>query len=291
MRRFVAVPALAFSAVVLVGAPAMAQEPGASTAQVTVLDHGVEPRQELRYTFVEGSTEVLETVIDNAVSISLNGVETESLDLSMSLITTTTVTEVFDDGSARVDYVITDWDVSNTGTLSADPDELEAVLSVVEGLGGYWVLDTRGAVLDVGLDLPADVPAELLAQADQAVFDVQALPEEAVGVGAIWETSSRTATAGIELGMQQVTEVTSIDGDVIGLRQEFASAMDPDAGTFALMQVDLTGGAVSELRLDRVSQPAEMETIVTTTMAFDDGQGTTEIVTDTTTSVIATLIE
>lgn len=291
MRRSLATHLLSLAAVALVGAPAVAQQTDISTAEVNVLDPGAEPRQALRYEFVEGSTEVLESVIDNAIVVRINGAPTESLELSMTMTTTTTVTEVFDDGSARVDYVITDWDFGDMGGMTPDPAELDAALGIVEGLGGYWILDTRGAVLDFGLDLPAGIPAELSSQVDGAIIEVEALPEEPVGVGAIWETFTRTASGGVDMGMIQTTEITSIEGDVIGLRQAFVSDSDSAGSGLLPMEIELTGSGVSELRLDRVSQPAELETMVTSSLSFEDGSGTTDIVTDTTTNVVATLVE
>jgi hypothetical protein len=223
-----------------------------------------------------------------------------TIDMPMSMTTTTTVTDVYDDGSARIEYVISDWDMSDLGGLVPDTAELDAAMEMIDGFGGWMVIDTRGAVLEFDLDLPEDIPAELTAQSEQVATEVAVLPEEPVGVGARWESAMSVAGAGMDMDMTSISEIVSMEDDLIVLDHTFGSGMSPDLGGLmglgdllgdSFMEAEVTGSGTSELRLDRVSQPAQQEILMTMTMGIDDGERMTEVAIDMVIDVIARLAD
>lgn len=301
MRCSLALPAIMLLGLALVAAgPVSAQEPAPGGPEVRMLDQGAEPRQLLRYRFAEGSSDTLEVDIVMAMSAAMDGVDMMTMELPMSMSTTNTVTEVYEDGSARVEFTIGEWDLSGMTALTGPSPELDEAMAMLEGMGGWMVIDDRGTVREFGMDLPADLPSDLQSQTQQFTSDIEVLPEDPVGVGARWESVMASAVPGLDMEMVATTEVASMDDDVVVLEQSFTSGMAPDLGEMlglgldmgeSFMEMEISGSGMSEIRLDRVSQPSEMEVTIGMTMGIDDGERVTGLDYDIVMNVDASLVD
>ena len=279
MRRYwTAVSALFLLSSLATTAPAVAQVPGLSIGgEVTVVDPGAEPRQSLRYVYVEGKTETMEVDIAMSMDMNLSGTEMMQMDLPMSMAMTSTITDVSDDGVARAEFELTDFSfgaigmaldgeqVADAGDLAAD--EMNAQAEAMIGVTGWMEVDDRGRVLDLGLDLPADLPPEVAQQSQQAVIQTRPLPEEPVGVGAVWESAMAIDQSGLGMDVNIISEIVELDDS--GFRTDETFSMDLEAASEAFdlipgleLSIDeftVEGGGSSDIRLDRISQAAEME--------------------------------
>ena len=114
---------------------------------VVVVDLGAEPRQELRYRFDEGQTGTLGMEMTIDLVNTMDG--TQLLDTTMLMLAEadTTVTEVYEDGSVRVEQVFTKYEFADTGDPAADA-ELAAASEQVVGLAMWSIIDDRGTLID-----------------------------------------------------------------------------------------------------------------------------------------------
>lgn len=301
MRRLMAAPVVSLVALALASAgPAAAQEPVVGQAEVRMLDQGAEPRQLLRYAFVEGSTDVVDIDIDMSMGMAVDGVEMMTFDLPMGMRTTTTVTDVYEDGSARVEFAISDWDLSGMTELLGEAAGM-ADMAMLEGLGGWMVVDPRGAVLEQGFDVPEGASIQMAPQPGQMTSQIAPLPEEPVGIGARWESVISSAVPGFDMEMSATSEIVSMDGDVVVLEQAFASDMAPDLSALMGMDMDMgdsfmdiavSGGGTAELQLDRVSQLGDQQIVMSMDMGMDMGiegaEGMTRLTYDIVMDVVST---
>jgi hypothetical protein len=243
-------------------APAVAQMLGPSGIPV-IIDHGQEPRQLLRYQWSEGQTETARMTMGVEMAMSMNGMSMMDLEMPMEMEMDYTVVEVMPDGTARFDLVWTAFDFGELG-LSFDAeamgeeavdmnevndavaDELSGVTRDFVGITGWQVVDTRGAVLDFGIDMPEAFPAEMRQQFDSVSNSVQMLPDEPVGQGARWTAAASLDASGMPMEMESVYEIVALDEDGVTIEITF----EPDGDFAAAMRRDFLGEMPPEVDLE-----------------------------------------
>ena len=249
------------------GTPASAQLAGMTTLEPEVIDPGQQPRQELRYRFTEGQTSTMGMDMAMVMSNVMDGSPLVDIQMQISSRIETTVTEVYEDGSARFELVFTRYDVEGLGDELAQ-GELDAVTDGLEGVSMWQVVDTRGNTLDFGLDPGVALPPELEAQILDTTVAAQPLPEEPVGVGARWVAAGTMDAEGMPMQMTVETELLELDEDGAVMAMVIdADAADPSAMMSAMPAgVELTvagmtmsGGGQAEVAFDDLVPHSEAE--------------------------------
>lgn len=246
LRTLSTICATAFSALLL-AVPAMAQD---STSGVEVTDPGAEPRTELRYDWSAGLTGTTITTADTGITTMINGVTDSEEQTSLEMTVSRTVTEVDDDGNARVEFSVQA--PERGGPAEQIPaaemlpgDAVDVLLAELAGLSdysGWMLLDPRGVLLDYGVEGIGEATAQFLVATRGLAGEVMVLPEEPVGVGATWETYTEIYEASLTFESEAVTTLLAVDGETISLQQEKSVLQEPDLGV--LEQLAVTAGAI-----------------------------------------------
>lgn len=245
-RRPLGAAALAISSL-LMAVPAAALDPDSG---VDVTDPGADPRSELRYDWSAGLTGTTLTEADASITSMVEGVTTSDEQTTLQMTVTRTVTEVDDDGNARVEFSVQAperegprVEIPAAEMLPGDAaDMLWAELAGLSEYSGWMLLDPRGVLLDYGVDGISEAAATFLAQTRGLAGQVTVLPEEPVGVGATWETYTEIYDATLTFESEGVTTLVATDGSVLTLQEETSVLQEPDLG--ALEQVATTAGAI-----------------------------------------------
>ena len=189
MHRTLAASATLALSSLLLAAPALAQ----SDSGVEVTDPGDEPRTELRYAWSEGLTSTVVLVEEGTLTTTVNEVPVSEDAVGATTTITRTVTEVGEDGSARIEFSVAGDEPGGLGLPAADMfseeaiDDLQTELADLSSYSGWMEVDARGVLLDFSVDgLDQDL-AELLISTRGLGAELPVLPEEAVGVGATCE--------------------------------------------------------------------------------------------------------
>lgn len=225
---------------VYAGIPAGSDVIGGPTVDVVVLDPGAEPRRELRLDPQVGSVTQVTTVVEQGLTVEVNGAVQSIPPMAMEMDLTYTVDTVADEAIA---YVVRYDDARvGEGTDRAVAAEIEAVLASVVGAETRVVIDRRGTVLDNDIDqvLPAFASEELGGQATLSV----PLPEEAVGVGARWEARSSVSSSGMQFNVNAVYEITELDDDRVVTDVALRLTMPSGLQTIAGQSVRVDGGEI-----------------------------------------------
>lgn len=245
-RRTLGASALTLSSLLL-AVPAAALD---SDSGVEVTDPGDEPRSELRYDWSAGLTGTTITDANASITTTLNGEPTADEQTTFQMTVTRTVTDIDDEGNARVEFSVQA--PERTGPVVEIPaaamlpgeaaDVLLAELADLSEYSGWMVLDTRGVLLDYGVDGISEATAEFLVQTRGLAGAVMVLPEDPVGVGATWETYTEVYDASLTFESEAVTSLVAIDGERLTLEVEKSVLQEPDLGR--LEQVATTAGAI-----------------------------------------------
>lgn len=249
---------------IVVAAPASAQLAGLETLETELIDPGAEPRQELRYRFEEGQRGTMGMEVGIAVSNLMDGAPVMDMEMLMSAEVDTLVSEVYEDGSARIEMVYTGYELDLGEQLAQA--EVDFVSDMFVGLEMWQIIDPLGAVLEVGLaddDLPPELQQELL----DTTTATQPLPVEPVGLGARWVAQGSMDAEGIPMQLTVTSEVLELDDDgvVLGLTiaadAEFASSMFdelPDADV-SVGRFFMDGGGEVSVDLDSIVPESDAE--------------------------------
>ena len=188
-------------------------------ASITLEEPGAEPRQALRLQLEEGDTSEALMTMAMSTTMEADGEPLPGGDIPPIQITIRSeVTEVDDEAdtiTTRFSYA--DADIVDDGTV--DPQTAEAMrqgLSVLDQLSGTTTINSRGEPLSSELDVPDDVDPtsrQLLEQVSQQVETLTVpLPEEEVGVGAVWRAETTSDLGGIETVLGVTYELKELDG-------------------------------------------------------------------------------
>ena len=289
-RRPLGAAALALSSV-LIAVPAVAQE---TNVNVEVRDPGDEPRAELRYAWTEGLTGT--TVLESETTITtLQGGRPISEEQALLTRTVTrTVTEVDDNGVARVEFSVEaperpGQDIPAEEAMQDLPGEgVETLQSAVASLSSYsgWMeLDPRGVLLDYGVEGIGDATAALLVETRGLGGEVTVLPEEPVGIGAEWETYTEVYEDRMDFESESITRLVASDGNTLSLERESSLLQQPNLGLERLavsagaiyMTQELEGTAALELALDGLVETGNGEAVLSVITGTSAGGYGTEL--------------
>jgi hypothetical protein len=192
--------------------------PVGSPPIVKVLDPGAEPRSDLSYALVKGSSQKMVMAMDMAVGVKTRGQTLPATNMPrMTMTFDTTVTDKNGGGEFKIDSRLTATAVDPSGGQQEQMAKaLRPQIEAMKGLGmAYWV-NPKGHVHDVKLDVPASVPAAAqqimngMSQSFESM--VTPLPPDPVGVGGRWQVVSRINTGGADILQSAVYTLKSRSG-------------------------------------------------------------------------------
>jgi len=172
--------------------------------EITLIEPGAEPRQELRITPRIGLVQTLVMRMQLTMSMKMGAQEFPTPAMPAMLVTMEMkVGEVSPEGDISYGLRVTD------ATVDAGPDgegiqaELAEALEPVKKLTGGGVVSSRGITKSVKLAFPADMPSAT-AQAMSGLTDQigqigSPFPAEAVGIGAKWRVKSKLKSQGMSI--------------------------------------------------------------------------------------------
>jgi hypothetical protein len=148
--------------------------------------------------------------------------------------------DVTPDGNLHITFSYPSFEVlRRKGTSARERRTIERQLAGLNGLSGEMTMTTQGTVVDSKLDIPPDLDRSLAQTLDQLENQLgivtASLPQEEVGVGARWRSTSELSLNGIDV--RQVGEFrlekrndTTLELDVRGTQTARRQAVDATGG-------------------------------------------------------------
>ena len=258
-------------------APKMEAYPaiGAPVA-VKLIDAGAQPRKALRYsvpaTFKSGIDMTM------TMNMTVNAMGT-SIPLNMGVKTTGNVA-VTGVTNGDTTYTMAFTDVSMDAGADANPimaTAFQAVQSAILALKGTATISAVGVVKSAKMDASGAGQAQQMMGELTSMLEnlATAFPDEAVGVGAKWETRQSLLSAGQYSFMKKITEIVSIDGSVVKLKftsEQVIPAQTMTNPAFPMeMQLDASkgsGSGTADVRLDSLIPKGESTSTSTMSMSM-----------------------
>jgi hypothetical protein len=180
-----------------------------------VVSAGAEPRQRLRYHAAKGTKRDLELAIDIAASAGDMGGQMPTIVLTLSLAVEDTLAHGVKLRSTVVDAVARDRDDSRV-----DPKALTGMLDLMKGVVLTTTMAPSGRLVGTTIELgQKELSGRAKAQLATLTtsFDqlMMTLPEQPVGVGALWRNSRPFEQNGMKLVAVNSVHLTAITGDTI----------------------------------------------------------------------------
>jgi hypothetical protein len=235
MERDRAVRLLAVPALLLLSVPPLrADQPAPDGApQVKLLAPGQAPLRTLRYSAKEGQKGVMTMVLNMSMEMSLG---TQALPAQtipeMRYALAYQVTKVEPQGDIRYGFELQDPQVvAGPGVAPMVLEAMKGSLEKMRGLKGHAVITSRGVVREAEMVVPEGADPQFRQLVDgmrQSFRQLSApFPEEAVGLGAKWETSLRITQNGITLDQVAISELASLQGDAGRLALTLTQKAEP----------------------------------------------------------------
>lgn len=235
-------------------------------SQVELISPGAEPRQELRFKPAVNAKQAMtiKTNMDMKSSISGKSMPTYKIPQSVMKVESV-VTQVEPNGDIHYKFSYTDADVVSDPAVP--PELFKAMQSSVKqmvGMNGSFMTDNRGQIKSGKFNLPEGTTNPITKQLFDQVsnsFDQfsSPLPQEAVGKGAKWRTSSRLSLSGINLTQNVIYELVDLKDNVatlnVSLEQQANSQQlnlpgMPSGANLALKSLSSKGQGQVLMRLD-----------------------------------------
>jgi len=251
-----------------------------SPSIVKLLDAGAQPRKQLRYAVPATFKRGIDMTMNMAAQVNAAGMAMP-MGLGLKMNGDVAVSGVAPNGD--ITYALTFTSATSDGSADANPAmaaAMEAVKGAITSIKGSGTISSRGVVKSSKLE------AGDIAQAQQMMgeFTTQieeltvALPEEAVGVGAKWETRTANKAAGQTSFQKKTYEVVAIDGSVVKLKYTLEQTFPQQTITNPMMpgevQMDASKGSgtgTGEIRLDSLIPTGESTSTSTISMSINMG--------------------
>ena len=214
--RFAAVPVLA----VLAAPSGAADKPADDGPKVRLLAPGRPPLRALRYKAAPGLTGEMAFRMELSMEMSMGGGQALPATLMplISYVMVYRVTSVDPAGDIRYEFSFKDGKAEpRPGTLPAVVDVMRDYMEKMSRMKGHVVQTSRGVVREADFVLPEDLDPQIRQFFEGMRQSLRQLsspfPEEAVGLGAKWETTLRATQNGVTLDQATMNELTSLDGE------------------------------------------------------------------------------
>jgi len=138
--------------------------------------------------------------------------------------------------------------MQDTNTTPEIAQAMQPVLAGIKGITSTTVMSNRGVTTKTDLKTPATSSAQAKQYLDQVKGATAAssaeLPEEAVGVGAKWESKQQTKVQAAAVEQTASYELTALDGDKLTTK---FTATEAGAKSASGINANVTGTATVDL--------------------------------------------
>lgn len=196
-----------------------------SPVRVVLLEAGEGAKQELRLRPEVGTTQTLDVAVKMNVETFFGGMSMPSIpDMTTQLTIESVVTDVQENGDIEAMFVYTDMSVLPSETIDIPPEIIEAMnaeLATLIGTKGTLLLDDRGRTQAINIELAEDVSPMFENTLNQLMASLEniasPLPEEAVGVGAMWQIEQEMDINGLALEQTAIYTLEDRTNDTVVL--------------------------------------------------------------------------
>lgn len=200
----------------------------AGAPEVTVLDAGADPQQELLLDVTEGQVET--TRMKMTIGSSLPG--SGSFEIPLSLTFVTTVDEVSDD-AITLSYSYEDISAKLPPGAGSAQGQMDDTFDALEGITGTAEVTPSGAVVSTEFDVPDDAPPTVSSMLDQLEGQTAQIavpfPSEPVGEGASWQVTSHLDLSQASTDQTSTYTLDSLDGEDYSISVEVDQDLDGGA--------------------------------------------------------------
>lgn len=215
--------------------------------QVKLLSAGVEPRQELRFKPPVNVRQTAIMTMNMDMAMSMAGQPMPTVKLPATVITmNAVVTQVDPNGDIHFKCSYSNADV--VGNSTVPPKVLEAMRSQfkkIAGMSGSFIVDNRGQNKGGNFVFLQEIDAQLKQQISDSLNQISSpLPEEAIGIGARWQTTSLANFRGMKATQTATYELVNLQDGVVTLNVSVQQQAQPQT----LKQPGLPSGATLTLR-------------------------------------------
>jgi hypothetical protein len=237
------------------------------TAQVELLNPGVEPRQQLRLKPAIDLKETTVMTLKMDMEISASGRSSPAKSPVSVMTFETKVTKIDPNGDIHYEAAYTNVDITDdTGnTPPAVRDAMRSTLKSMVGMKGSFIMDNRGFNKGGNFILPEGADnnlKQMVRQMSKSLEQVASpLPAEAVGKGAKWRVSSSSNFSGLNVNDISTYELASWQDGVASVNvsieqqanpQNITSPQLPPGTTLTLKSLASQGRGATTMRLDRL---------------------------------------
>jgi len=192
----------------------------ASSPQITLLNPGNEPKQELRFTPKVASKTISKMTMNTATTTLVDGQTMPQVNIpTITMNMEVEVTNVAENGDINTNFNYTDAEVvANENTTPEILSIMETQMNQLVGLSGSFLLDNRGNTKDVDIKYPENMDTntqQMLASMVDSLTQLSApFPTEAVGKGAKWQVINSFSTNGININQIATYELVDIQDKI-----------------------------------------------------------------------------
>lgn len=194
------------------------------TTQVKLLQAGAEPRKVLRLAPKVGDTQTMALTMKMGMEMKMAEMEMPAMKIPpMHMDMNVKIKEVSDAGD--ITYELSMGDAKMDDDPDASPEiakAMEAAMAGLKDMSGTVKLSNRGIALDLDWKTPNGANAQVQQTIDQMKDSMShltaPLPEDAVGVGAKWESTGTVKSQGMSLKQTATYELLSLEGDRVTIK-------------------------------------------------------------------------
>ena len=244
MKHFALATLVAFSLLFGSSVTAAPDVPAGSPV-VKLVDAGKGAKKQLRFTAKKGLTRtmIMTMKMGMAMSMGANSMPMQTLP-TMKMTMDMKVTDVSGEGDIKYTFLLKQPEVvAEKGTPQTVIDEMKKASKGMAGLTGYAVVTSRGFTKEADINVPKDADPQMKQFMDsikQSLYQISApLPDEAVGVGAKWDTVMQLTQNGMTLDQTATNELVELKGDSGKLKLTIKQNAKPQKVTVNGMQVNV----------------------------------------------------
>lgn len=228
-----------------------------------IVSSGSEPRKQLRYHIPKGTTQGLELTVDMTLNAGEMGGPLPTVVMSMLLA----AEDVAADGSVKLRTTVVDAVARDRAESKVAATALTGPLDAMKGIALTSTLASNGRIskaqVEGGKQLPPDVQAQLNALTSSFENVLMPMPNEPVGVGAVWRSSREIQQNGLKLTSVNTFSITAMTGETINYSID-TEVHGPDqqitqgGTTVDIKDITGTGGGRGVMKLDRLDFESDL---------------------------------
>ena len=201
---------------------------------LTVLSEGIEPRRVISYRSQIGLKQSAELTMEMHMGMTMEGTDfpKQSFDTPLPTVIMSLTAEIIDieDGITTASFGYGDVKLEKGG----DPELYKAMETTMQSLTkvkGSTSYDSRGNVIDFSVEIPDDMPAELMQYLEQTKDLISQmmfpLPDVPLGLGASWQVVQPITNQGMTITQKTTYTIMEMDETFITFYTDLQQSAAP----------------------------------------------------------------